>query len=273
MNIFQKNTAVYVNIGGGLNVTDSRSIQSLADLQSASLSNPPGAPPIHRGPRPPAARTRRSLRRCFARAEAAGSRVAAAARSGLTTDRNTRTSGQRDSWGTHRERFLPLGMEASGFVSRRTSVETPGVDSRVGAAARAEIQWIGGRLMDGRGAFVGSVSPGMAGEQDFAPALLRASPESSTAAEPEMDYEGLPHGSATSTHMLAGSVAGIMEHCVMYPVDCVKVSDQRHTQTRRLGTEHVSPVYVTPNSPSPGCVNRELTQARHKARAQASLAR
>ncbi|KAI1236298.1 hypothetical protein IHE44_0001583, partial [Lamprotornis superbus] len=30
-------------------------------------------------------------------------------------------------------------------------------------------------------------------------------------------------GAAVSTHMLAGAVAGVMEHCVMYPIDCVKV--------------------------------------------------
>jgi len=39
----------------------------------------------------------------------------------------------------------------------------------------------------------------------------------------EDDYESLPASSAVSTHMLAGAAAGIMEHCVMYPVDCVKV--------------------------------------------------
>ncbi|XP_073319111.1 mitoferrin-2-like [Pagrus major] len=107
-------------------------------------------------------------------------------------------------------------MEADGFVSRRTSVETPGVESR----------WLGGRLMDATGGFVGSLSPRMSGEQDFAPMLHRAPPEPSTSAEPEIDYEGLPQGAATSTHMLAGSVAGIMEHCLMYPIDCVKTRMQ-----------------------------------------------
>ena len=37
------------------------------------------------------------------------------------------------------------------------------------------------------------------------------------------DYESLPESSAISAHMLAGAAAGISEHCVMYPVDCVKV--------------------------------------------------
>lgn len=36
------------------------------------------------------------------------------------------------------------------------------------------------------------------------------------------DYEGLPETTAMSTHMMAGAAAGIMEHCVMYPLDCVK---------------------------------------------------
>ncbi|XP_068451828.1 mitoferrin-2-like [Clinocottus analis] len=108
-------------------------------------------------------------------------------------------------------------------------METPGVDSRVtGASAGAELRWMGGRLLDATGGFVGSLSPRMPGEQDsFSPALHRLSPpEASTSAEPEIDYEGLPQGAATGTHMLAGSVAGIMEHCVMYPIDCVKTRMQ-----------------------------------------------
>ncbi|XP_029016171.1 mitoferrin-2-like [Betta splendens] len=118
-------------------------------------------------------------------------------------------------------------MEAGGFVSRRTSMDTPGVDSRVtGAAAGAEFRWLGGRLLDATGGFVGSLPPRMAGEQDFTPVLHRANAETSTSIETEMDYEGLPRGAATSTHMLAGAVAGIMEHCLMYPIDCVKTRMQ-----------------------------------------------
>lgn len=37
------------------------------------------------------------------------------------------------------------------------------------------------------------------------------------------DYETLPAGATVTTHMVAGAVAGILEHCVMYPIDCVKV--------------------------------------------------
>ena len=39
----------------------------------------------------------------------------------------------------------------------------------------------------------------------------------------EVDYESLPTD-RISAHLIAGGAAGIMEHCVMYPVDCVKVN-------------------------------------------------
>ena len=47
----------------------------------------------------------------------------------------------------------------------------------------------------------------------------------------EVDYESLPTD-RLSAHLLAGGAAGIMEHCVMYPVDCVKVCV--HTDTTSL---------------------------------------
>ena len=37
------------------------------------------------------------------------------------------------------------------------------------------------------------------------------------------DYESLPESSTVQCHMVAGAFAGIMEHCLMYPVDFVKV--------------------------------------------------
>ena len=40
----------------------------------------------------------------------------------------------------------------------------------------------------------------------------------------EDDYESLPPESTMGTHMLAGAAAGIMEHSIMYPVDCIKVT-------------------------------------------------
>lgn len=38
------------------------------------------------------------------------------------------------------------------------------------------------------------------------------------------DYESLPPTSTVSTHMMAGGIAGMMEHVIMYPLDSVKVS-------------------------------------------------
>lgn len=131
-------------------------------------------------------------------------------------------------------------MEADGFLSRRTSVDTPGVDSRVtGAAAGAEFRWLSGRLLEATGGFVGCLSSRTPGEQDFSPVLHRATPETSTSVELDTDYEGLPQGVATSTHMVAGAVAGIMEHCLMYPIDCVKVS-QLTSKPNRLQVQPVS---------------------------------
>jgi hypothetical protein len=37
------------------------------------------------------------------------------------------------------------------------------------------------------------------------------------------DYESLPQSSGMATHMLAGAAAGVLEHCTMYPIDCIKV--------------------------------------------------
>jgi len=36
------------------------------------------------------------------------------------------------------------------------------------------------------------------------------------------EYESLPTNNFT-THMIAGAIAGVMEHCLMYPLDSVKV--------------------------------------------------
>lgn len=47
------------------------------------------------------------------------------------------------------------------------------------------------------------------------------------------EYESLPnHITSTSIHLSAGAIAGVMEHCVVYPIDSVKVSS-----TRRLALE------------------------------------
>ena len=51
------------------------------------------------------------------------------------------------------------------------------------------------------------------------------SAETSAADMEEIDYESLPTDKLLP-HLIAGGAAGIMEHCAMYPVDCVKVSVQ-----------------------------------------------
>lgn len=40
------------------------------------------------------------------------------------------------------------------------------------------------------------------------------------------EYESLPTGSV-AVHMTAGAIAGVMEHCVMYPLDSVKVNNKK----------------------------------------------
>jgi len=48
------------------------------------------------------------------------------------------------------------------------------------------------------------------------------------------DYETLPTTNVSS-HMMAGALAGIMEHCVMYPLDSVKTRMQSLTFTQYRG--------------------------------------
>ncbi|CAF0790018.1 unnamed protein product [Brachionus calyciflorus] len=42
----------------------------------------------------------------------------------------------------------------------------------------------------------------------------------------EDDYESLPPNASSLDHMLAGAAAGVMEHCIIYPVDVVKTRMQ-----------------------------------------------
>ncbi|KAG9341068.1 hypothetical protein AGOR_G00114630 [Albula goreensis] len=117
-------------------------------------------------------------------------------------------------------------MEVDGFVRRRRmSAETPGTDGAVaGASAGAEIRWHGGRFWGISEGIVGSLSPVIGGESDYQAVQLHGPVEARESPEP--DYEGLPQGASTSTYMLAGAVAGIMEHCLMFPIDCVKTRMQ-----------------------------------------------
>lgn len=42
----------------------------------------------------------------------------------------------------------------------------------------------------------------------------------------EFDYEALPENTSLAANLIAGAVAGIMEHTVMYPVDAIKTRMQ-----------------------------------------------
>jgi solute carrier family 25 (mitochondrial iron transporter), member 28/37 len=44
--------------------------------------------------------------------------------------------------------------------------------------------------------------------------------------EDEYSYEELPEGSPLAAHLTAGAMAGIMEHCLMYPMDMIKTRMQ-----------------------------------------------
>ncbi|KAJ0005180.1 hypothetical protein NQD34_011394 [Periophthalmus magnuspinnatus] len=120
-------------------------------------------------------------------------------------------------------------METDGFVrKRRMTAESPGSDPGVaGASAGAEVRWLGGRFWGVSESIVGSLAPRIGGEteiQTVDQTVIRVATEQTEEHEP--DYEGLPQGASTRTHMLAGAVAGIMEHCLMFPVDCVKTRMQ-----------------------------------------------
>ncbi|KAG7275187.1 hypothetical protein CRUP_023775 [Coryphaenoides rupestris] len=154
-------------------------------------------------------------------------------------------------------------MEADGgFLSRRrmaVEVEVPRGDGGGGGGGvaatgvtgggAAEILWRGGRVLNTGGFFGGgggfsprtaptaaAVAAAAGMEPDFASTPHRTPtppppPElcaftSTPEGDADAEYEGLPRGVPTTTHMMAGAVAGVMEHCVMFPVDCVKTRMQ-----------------------------------------------
>lgn len=105
------------------------------------------------------------------------------------------------------------------------TAESSGADPGVaGASAGAEVRWLGGRFWGVSESIVGSLTPRIGGEIQTVDLTRVAAAEQ--AEDHEHDYEGLPQGASTRTHMLAGAVAGIMEHCLMFPVDCVKTRMQ-----------------------------------------------
>lgn len=106
-------------------------------------------------------------------------------------------------------------------MTAETASNDPGV---AGASAGAEVRWLGGRFWGVSESIVGSLAPRIAGETELQTVDFIRTAQDAQIEESEPDYECLPQGASTSTHMLAGAVAGIMEHCLMFPIDCVKVA-------------------------------------------------
>jgi hypothetical protein len=52
--------------------------------------------------------------------------------------------------------------------------------------------------------------------------------------EEEYDYESLGQSSTMAQNATAGALAGIAEHCLMYPVDSIKVKIKRPEPPVRL---------------------------------------
>lgn len=105
------------------------------------------------------------------------------------------------------------------------TAETAGNDPGVaGASAGTEVRWLGGRLLGVSESIVGSLTPRIGSETELQTVDFICSPQDAEKDASEAEYECLPQGASTSTHMLAGAVAGIMEHCLMFPIDCVKVA-------------------------------------------------
>lgn len=52
------------------------------------------------------------------------------------------------------------------------------------------------------------------------------------------EYESLPT-SCMRTHMLAGAMAGVMEHVVMYPLDSVKVFNNIFFSSKFVELKHI----------------------------------
>lgn len=70
------------------------------------------------------------------------------------------------------------------------------------------------------------------------------------------EYESLPTTSV-AVHMTAGALAGIMEHCVMYPFDSVKVSSAVAPYVRTFSSLRI--FYIT-SSPAalPVMIERDV---------------
>ncbi|XP_068183837.1 mitoferrin-2 [Antennarius striatus] len=118
-------------------------------------------------------------------------------------------------------------MAVDGFVRRHRMTETPGSDPGVaGASAGTEVRWLGGRFWGVSESIVGTLTTRIGGETELKTVDFNRNVQDAQTEDCEPDYEGLPRGASTRTHMLAGAVAGIMEHCLMFPIDCVKTRMQ-----------------------------------------------
>lgn len=56
------------------------------------------------------------------------------------------------------------------------------------------------------------------------------------------DYESLPTNNV-GAHMTAGAIAGVMEHCVMYPLDSVKVKQKLLSIIQSFNNHHCTPQF------------------------------
>ena len=69
------------------------------------------------------------------------------------------------------------------------------------------------------------------------------------------DYESLPDGAPFKFVALAGAAAGIAEHCIMYPIDSVKVSRDWKKNMYNLSMSHsMSKIYGTYMNWLRGCI-------------------
>lgn len=56
----------------------------------------------------------------------------------------------------------------------------------------------------------------------------------------DSEYESLPEHAGPAIHMVAGASAGILEHCIMFPFDVVKVGGHACRQLAGKGKQRGS---------------------------------
>ncbi|XP_043911578.1 mitoferrin-2 [Protopterus annectens] len=105
-------------------------------------------------------------------------------------------------------RLLPEGPELG-------TVATVKTEGRLGVWVAQAWLGSGAAVVRGSGGGTGSATVGVSSSATI--------PNSD---DTDNEYEALPACASVRTHMMAGAVAGVLEHCVMYPVDCVKTRMQ-----------------------------------------------